>query len=57
MSSPRMLGRVVPVRTDVSNDLQLLVAANVVPSSPILFTLMMDVIHFSETPIYKNHRA
>jgi hypothetical protein len=29
----------------------LLVAANVVPSSPILVTLMMEAIHSSETPV------
>jgi hypothetical protein len=31
--------------------LQLLVTANTVPSVPILVTLMMEVIHSSETPI------
>jgi phospholipid N-methyltransferase len=29
----------------------LLVTANVVPSSPILVTLMMEQISFSETPV------
>jgi phospholipid N-methyltransferase len=29
--------------------LRLLVTGNVVPSSPILVTLMMEAIHFSET--------
>jgi hypothetical protein len=36
-----------PVRTDVSEEpsvLRLLIAANVVPSSPILVTLMMEFI-------------
>jgi hypothetical protein len=31
--------------------LRLLVTANVVPSSPILVTLMMEVIHSSETSV------
>jgi hypothetical protein len=31
--------------------LWLLVTANIVPSLPILATLMMEVIHSSETPI------
>jgi hypothetical protein len=30
---------------------QLLVIANVVPNSPILVTLMMEVMHFSKTSI------
>jgi hypothetical protein len=30
---------------------RLLVAANVVPSSPILVTLMMEALHSSETPV------
>jgi hypothetical protein len=39
------------VRTDVSEKgmLQLLVTANVLPSSLILSTMMMEVIHFSES--------
>jgi hypothetical protein len=54
-----MLGLVAPVRTGVSeeriafiimvsdnyNVLRLLVTDNVVPSSPILVTLMMEAIH------------
>jgi hypothetical protein len=47
------------VRTDVSEDrivsmisvLQLLVTANVIPSSLILFALMMEEIRFSETSV------
>jgi phospholipid N-methyltransferase len=31
---------------------RLLVIANVVPSSPILVTLMMEAIHFSETLVH-----
>jgi hypothetical protein len=58
-----MLRRVVPVRTDVSEELRtlavntyvvflrrvrrLLVTANVVPSSPILVTLTMEVLSSS----------
>jgi hypothetical protein len=34
-----------------SNQSTLLVTANVAPTSPILFTLMMDVIHSSETSV------
>jgi hypothetical protein len=34
-----------------SSFLRLLVTANVVPSSPILVTLMMEAIHYSETRI------
>jgi hypothetical protein len=30
----------------------LLVTANVVPSTPILVTLMMEVLHFSETSVF-----
>jgi hypothetical protein len=33
------------------NILQLLVSANVAPSSPILFTLMMEALHSSETSV------
>jgi hypothetical protein len=48
------------VRTDVSEELyivflcsllQLLVTANIAPSSSILATLMMEAIHFSETSV------
>jgi hypothetical protein len=40
------------VRTDVSEELrQLLVTAGVVPSSPILVTLMKEALSSYETPI------
>jgi hypothetical protein len=40
------------------NMFQLLAFANVVPRSPILFTLMMEVIHFLRNfGSYKNHTA
>jgi acetylglutamate synthase len=59
------------VRTDVSEELgasilfvflrsvrRLLVTAKVVPSSPILVTLMMEVVSSSETSVLnKNHAA
>jgi hypothetical protein len=50
-----MLRRVALERTDVSEELsastvrQLLVAANVLPSSPILVTLTMEALSSSET--------
>jgi hypothetical protein len=55
-----MLRRVALVRTDVSEELsasivrvtesdRLIVTANVVPSSPILITLMMEALTSSET--------
>jgi hypothetical protein len=37
--------------------LQSLVTANIVPSSPILVTLMMDVIRSSKTSVLNSHRA
>jgi hypothetical protein len=47
-----MLHRLALVRTDVSeNMLQLLVTANVVPSSPILVTLMKGAIRPSKTSV------
>jgi hypothetical protein len=55
-----MLRRVALVGTDISEECSFiflrrvhrsLVAANVVPSSPILVTLMMEGIHFSETSV------
>jgi hypothetical protein len=61
MASSGMLRHVDLVRTDVSEDLsasfirvtsnrgRLLVTANVVPSSPILVTLMMEALSSSET--------
>jgi hypothetical protein len=59
MSSSGMRRRVDLVRTDVPEEyiasiitvLQLLVTANVVPSSLILFTLMMETIRSSETSV------
>jgi hypothetical protein len=45
-----MLGRVTLVRIDFFRSLgQLMVRANVVPSTPILVTLMMAALRFSET--------
>jgi hypothetical protein len=59
-----MLGRVALVTTDVSEELsasfitvflrsvrRLLVTASVVPSSPILVTLMKEALSFSETSV------
>jgi hypothetical protein len=59
-----MLRRLALVRTDVSEDLsasfirvflrsvlRLLVTARVVPSSPILVTLMKEALSSSETPV------
>jgi hypothetical protein len=47
-----MLHRVALVRTEVSEDLiQLLVTAKVVPSTPILVTLMMEATRSSETSV------
>jgi hypothetical protein len=52
-----MLRRVALVRTDVSEELcasvrRLLVTASVVPSSPILVTLMKEVLRSSETSVH-----
>jgi hypothetical protein len=68
MASSEMLRRVVLVRTGVSEELsasiiiirrnvrRLLVTANVVPSSPILVTLMMEELSSSENvSSYKSH--
>jgi hypothetical protein len=38
-------------RSTLRRNTQLLIAANVVPSSPILVNLMMEAIHFSETSV------
>jgi hypothetical protein len=50
-----MLCRVALVRTDVSEELRsvrrLLVTASVVPSSPILVTLMKEALTSSETSV------
>jgi hypothetical protein len=59
MASSGMLRRVDLVRTDVSEELsasfirvrQLIVTASVVPSSPILVTLMKEAICSSETSV------
>jgi hypothetical protein len=48
------VSRVALIRTDVSEESSvhlLLVIANVVPSSPILVTLMMEVLGSSETSV------
>jgi hypothetical protein len=49
MASYRMLHRVTLVRTEVRTVRRWLVRANVVPSSTILVTLMMEVLNSSET--------
>jgi hypothetical protein len=56
MPSSRMLRSAALVRTNVSEEhvaylLQLLCTANIVPSSPILVTLMMEAIRSSETSV------
>jgi hypothetical protein len=64
MGSSGMLGRVALVRTDVSEELRflphlvflrsvrrLLIIASVVPSSPILVTLMKEALSYSETSV------
>jgi hypothetical protein len=59
MASSGLLGRVTLVRTDVSEEIQfvflrsvrLLVTANVVPSSPILVTLMMEALISPKTSL------
>jgi hypothetical protein len=64
MASSGMLRRVALVRTDVSEELsasfirvflrsvrRLLVTASVVPSSPILVTLMKEALRSSETSV------
>jgi hypothetical protein len=54
MPSSGMLCRVTLVRIDITFSrvlLRLLITANVVPSSPILATLMVEEIHSSETSV------
>jgi hypothetical protein len=54
MTPSGMVRRVAVLRTDVSEVLRvcrLLVTANVVPSSPILVTLMMEALSSSETSV------
>jgi hypothetical protein len=56
MVSSRMLRRVALVRTEVSEELsaslrRLLVTASVVPSTPILATLMNEALSSSETSV------
>jgi hypothetical protein len=48
MAFSGMLHRVALVRTDVR---RLLVMANIVPSSPVLATLMMEALSSSETSV------
>jgi hypothetical protein len=65
MPSSGMLRRVTTVRTDVAEDpsasivrlflrslLRLLVTANVVPSSPILVTLIVEALSSSEMSVF-----
>jgi hypothetical protein len=61
MASCGMLRPVALVRTDIAEELirvvflrsvrRLLVTANVVPSSPVLVTLMMEALSSSETSV------
>jgi hypothetical protein len=51
MASSGMLRRVALVRTDARCMRRLLVAASVVPSSPILVTLMKEALGSSETSV------
>jgi hypothetical protein len=55
MAASGMLRRVALVRTDVSEELstqrRLLVTASVVPSSPILVTLMREALSSSKTSV------
>jgi hypothetical protein len=46
-----MLRRVALVRTDLRSVRRLLVTASVVPSSPILFTLIKEALSSSETSV------
>jgi hypothetical protein len=54
MASSAILRRAALVRTDVSEELsvrRLLIRASVVPSSPILITLMKEALGSSETSV------
>jgi hypothetical protein len=52
MESSEMLHHVALVRTDVLEELRrLLVTASIVPSSPILVTLMKEELSSSETSV------
>jgi hypothetical protein len=51
MVSSEMLRRVALVRTDARCERRLLVATSVVPSSPILVTLIQETLGFSETSV------
>jgi hypothetical protein len=46
-----MIHRVALVRTDASEELGLLVTASVVPSSPIIVTLMKEALSSSEKSV------
>jgi hypothetical protein len=57
MTDAGLLRCVALVRSDLTSN-QLLVTANIVPSSPILVTLMMEAIHSSETSVPRElHRV
>jgi hypothetical protein len=51
------LGTTLGVTSNRRSMRWLLDMANVVPSSPILVTLMMEELSPSETPVIKNHTA
>jgi hypothetical protein len=67
MPSSGMLRRMALIRSDVSEEIQhivflpsvrqLLVTVNVVPSSPILVTLLMEAQRSFETSVYTCHAA